>query len=152
MICKICRKCIAISCGGRKILCQREAFRLPNPIPRIKNNFHFSLQPRVETLLKWEIKFWGSKSKFVWARVQNIWACRRLQTVNTNTNTNTNANTNANVNTSIQLQNLSEPVWLQYIWGLSMLQSGQLASSLLWKSNWLPTRFRAIFHTYLFQW
>ena len=35
---------------------------------------------------------------------------------------------------------------------LSRLQSGQLASNLAWKSNWLPaTRFRAIFHTYLFQ-
>ena len=35
-------KCIAISCEGTKILCQMEAFKLPNPIHRIKNNFHFS--------------------------------------------------------------------------------------------------------------
>ena len=52
---KICMKCIAISCGGTKILCQMEAFKLPNPIPRIKNNFHFSAQPegsRQEFLLE----------------------------------------------------------------------------------------------------
>ena len=57
---KICMKCIAISCGGTKILCQMEAFKLPNPIPRIKNNFHFSTQPegsRQDFLLKCEIKF-----------------------------------------------------------------------------------------------
>ena len=44
---EICMKCNALSWGGgTKILCQMEAFKLPNPIPGIKSNFHFSTQPQ----------------------------------------------------------------------------------------------------------